>query len=425
MQVKAPRGTYDVMPNEAVKWHYIEKIIKETAELFGFSEIRTPIFEHTELFERGVGDTTDIVSKEMYTFQDRSERSLTLRPENTASCVRAFIEHSVAGSILPAKWYYMGPMFRYDRPQAGRYRQFHQFGVEAFGSNSPRLDAEIITLLTQILNNLGLKDYELHLNTVGCPVCREIYRKKLMAHIRPFKDQLCGDCQARYEKNPLRVLDCKVSSCQAAIAGFPYIHDYLCQDCREHYTRVRETLEDNGIEYIHDNQLVRGLDYYTNTAFEIHIPQIGAQSAVGGGGRYNGLVQACGGPNMPGVGFAMGMERLLLALESSAIENIKANKIDVFLAVMDEKYEAPAVKILNQIRRAGIKADKDYNGRSAKAQMKYADKLGARIVLLLGEDEMQKGVITVRNMDSKAQSQIGQDVLIEAVKVILGENQGI
>ncbi len=419
MQLKAPRGTYDIMPADSVKWHYIEKVIKETAELFGFSEIRTPIFEHTELFERGVGDTTDIVSKEMYTFQDRSERSLTLRPENTASCVRAFIEHSVAGGILPAKWYYMGPMFRYDRPQAGRYRQFHQFGVEAFGSNSPKLDAEIIILLTEILNNLGLKGYELHLNTVGCPVCREIYRKKLMAHIRPFREQLCGDCQTRYEKNPLRVLDCKVESCQAAIAGFPYIYDYLCQDCLEHYTRVRETLEDNGIEYIHDNQLVRGLDYYTNTAFEIHIPQIGAQSAVGGGGRYNGLVQACGGQDIPGVGFAMGLERILLAMDGLENEPLKTNKLDVFLAVMDDKYEDQAIKILNRIRRAGIKADKDYNGRSAKAQMKYADKLGARIVLLLGEDEMQQGTITVRNMDSKAQSQIQQDVLIEAIKAIL------
>lgn len=419
MQLKAPRGTYDIMPSDSVKWHYIEKVIKDTAELFGFAEIRTPIFEHTELFERGVGDTTDIVSKEMYTFQDRSDRSLTLRPENTASCVRAFIEHSVGGGVLPVKWYYMGPMFRYDRPQAGRYRQFHQFGVEAFGSNSPQLDAEVIMLLTEILNNLGLKDYELHLNTVGCPVCREVYRKKLMAHIHPFKDQLCHDCQNRYEKNPLRVLDCKVESCQAAIAGFPYMYDYLCPECREHYTKVKETLEDVGIAYIHDNQLVRGLDYYTNTAFEIHIPQIGAQSAVGGGGRYNGLVKSCGGPDIPGVGFAMGMERILLALESLGDQNLQENKIDVFLAVMDEEYEAQGIKILNQIRRAGIKADKDYNARSAKAQMKYADKLGASIVLLLGEDEISQGTITVRNMETKAQSQIQQDVLVEALKAIL------
>lgn len=423
MKVEAPRGTYDIMPSDSVKWHYIEKIIKETAELFGFAEIRTPIFEHTELFERGVGDTTDIVSKEMYTFEDRKQRSLTLRPENTASCVRAFIEHSVGGGVLPVKWYYMGPMFRYDRPQAGRYRQFHQFGVEAFGSNSPQLDAEVIMLLTQILKNLGLADFELHLNTVGCPVCREVYRKKLIAHISPFKDQLCKDCQTRYEKNPLRVLDCKIESCQAAIAGFPYIYDYLCQDCLTHYNKVRETLEDNGIQYIHDNQLVRGLDYYTNTAFEIHIPQIGAQSAVGGGGRYNGLVKACGGPDIPGVGFAMGLERILLALDKLETENLQENKIDVFLAVMDEQYEKQAIKILNRIRQAGIKADKDYNGRSGKAQMKYADKLGARIVLLLGEEEAQKGTITVRNMETKAQSQIQQDVLVEAIKVILEAKQ--
>lgn len=423
MQVKAPRGTYDIMPADSAKWHYIERVIKNTAELFGFSEIRTPVFEHTELFERGVGDTTDIVSKEMYTFQDRSERSLTLRPENTASCVRAFIEHGLAGGILPVKWYYLGPMFRYDRPQAGRYRQFHQFGVEAFGSNSPQLDAEVIVLLTEILRNLGLQEYELHLNTVGCPVCREIYRKKLIAHINPFKDQLCKDCQTRYEKNPLRVLDCKVESCQAAIAGFPFIYDYLCPDCLMHYSKVRETLEDNGIEYIHDNQLVRGLDYYTNTAFEIHIPQIGAQSAVGGGGRYNGLVKACGGPDIPGVGFAMGLERILLALDSLDAKQLQTNQMDVFLAVMDEQYEKQAIKILHGLRRAGIKADKDYNGRSAKAQMKYADKLGVRIVLLLGEDEIRQGTITVRNMDTKAQSQIQQDVLTEAIKVILEAKQ--
>ncbi len=419
MQVKAPRGTFDVMPNDAYKWQYIEKIIKETAGLFGFSEIRTPVFEHTELFERGVGDTTDIVSKEMYTFKDRSERSLTLRPENTASCVRAFIEHSVAGGVMPAKWYYMGPMFRYDRPQAGRYRQFHQFGVEAFGSNSPQLDAEVISLMLEILANLGLKDYELHLNTVGCPVCRELYRKKLMAHINPFKDQLCGDCQSRYEKNPLRVLDCKIQSCQAAIGGFPYIFDYLCPDCLEHYTQVRNTLEDNNISYIHDNQLVRGLDYYTNTAFEIHIPQIGAQSAVGGGGRYNGLVKACGGQNIPGVGFAMGLERLLLALDSLDNQQLEANKLDVFLAVMDEKYEAQGIRILKQLRRAGIKSDKDYTGRSGKAQMKYADKLGARLVLLLGEDEVQRGVVTLRNMSSKQQSEVPVEGLVQAIKAIL------
>jgi len=419
MQVKAPRGTYDIMPDDVNKWHYIERIIRQTAETFGYAEIRTPIFEQTELFERGVGDTTDIVSKEMYTFKDRSDRSLTLRPENTASCVRAFIEHSVAGGILPAKWYYMGPMFRYDRPQAGRYRQFHQFGVEAFGSNNPAMDAEVISLALEILANLGLTDYELHLNSVGCPQCREVYRKKLIAHIRPFKEQLCADCQSRYEKNPMRVLDCKLDSCQAAIAGFPNIYDYLCQDCSEHYGQLRNILNDTGISFIHDNQLVRGLDYYTNTAFEITIPQIGAQSAVAGGGRYNGLVKACGGTDTPGIGFAMGMERLLLAMASLENGQINADKLDVFLALMDQKYEPQATRILIGLRRAGIKSDRDYNHRSAKAQMKYADKLGARIVLLLGEDEIQRGVITIRNMQSREQSEASTEELIAAINAIL------
>ena len=418
MQVKAPRGTYDIMPDEIYKWHHLEQIITTTAETFGYAEIRTPIFEHTELFERGVGDTTDIVSKEMYTFQDRSHRSLTLRPENTASCVRAFIEHSVAGGVLPVKWYYMGPMFRYDRPQAGRYRQFHQFGVEAFGSDNPALDAEVISLVLEILANLGLHEYELHLNSVGCPVCREAYRQKLIDHIRPLKNQLCADCQTRFEKNPLRVLDCKLVSCQQAIAGFPNMYDYLCTDCSQHYSRVRAILNDAGITYIHDNQLVRGLDYYTNTAFEIMIPLIGAQSAVAGGGRYNGLVKECGGPQMPGIGFAMGLERILLAMNSRENSGTNSGQLDVFLALLDEQYENQAAQILSGLRRAGIRADRDYNHRSTKAQMKYADKTGARLVLLLGGDEIQRGIVTIRDMQTRQQSEVANEALIAAVKAI-------
>jgi len=420
MQVKAPRGTYDVLPPDSQKWQYLEQVLQETAGWFGYSEIRVPIFEHTELFERGVGETTDIVTKEMYTFQDKSNRSLTLRPEQTASCVRALIEHSVYGGVMPVKWYYSGPTFRYDRPQTGRYRQFHQFGVEVFGSGSPFLDAEIIMLLVQIFTNLGLNDYELHLNSVGCPVCRESYRQKLVDHIRPVKEQLCPDCQARYEKNPLRVLDCKVESCHAAIAGFPYIFDSLCEDCADHYNQVKSTLEDNGIPFLHDNNLVRGLDYYTNTAFEIHIPKIGAQSAVGGGGRYNGLVKACGGPDIPGVGFALGMERLLLALDSLSGYKQPNTQLDVFLAVLDEKYASQAMKILNELRNVKIRADRDYNGRSMKAQMKYADKLGARIVILMGEDEVKRSSFTLRNMNTREQLEVESEQLITTVKSILG-----
>jgi histidyl-tRNA synthetase len=419
MQVKAPRGTYDVLPPDSQKWQYIEQVIQETSRLFGYSEVRLPIFEHTELFERGVGETTDIVTKEMYTFQDKSNRSLTLRPEGTASCVRALIEHSVYGGVMPVKWHYRGPMFRYDRPQTGRYRQFNQFGVEVFGSNSPYLDAEVIMFLVQILSNLGMSDYELHLNSVGCPVCRESYRQKLIAHISPVKEQLCQDCQARYEKNPLRVLDCKVESCHQAIARFPYIYDSLCDDCQEHYNLVKSTLKDRGIHYIHDNNLVRGLDYYTNTAFEIHIPRIGAQSAVGGGGRYNGLVKACGGPDIPGIGFALGMERLLLALDSLPDSKEPHSNLDVFLAVLDEKFENQAMQVLDRLRQAKIMVDRDYTGRSMKAQMKYADKLGARIVVLMGEDEVNRGYFTVRNMSSREQLEVQTEQLITAIKEIL------
>ena len=419
MQVKAPRGTYDILPPDSAKWQYIEKIIYETAQLFGYSEIRTPIFEHTELFERGVGETTDIVTKEMYTFSDKSDRSLTLRPEGTASSVRALIEHSIYGGVMPVKWYYSGPMFRYDRPQTGRFRQFHQFGVEVFGSNSPYLDAEIIILMVKILANLGLDDYELHLNSVGCPECREIYRQKLIAHISPVKEQLCPDCQTRYQKNPLRVLDCKVKSCHAAISGFPHIFDSLCDECREHYTEVKSALEANQIKYMHDNNLVRGLDYYTNTAFEIHIPQIGSQSAIGGGGRYNGLVKECGGPDIPGIGFALGMERLLLALDNLPGRTPPEVKLDVFLAVLDEKYNLQALHVLDRLRNSDIRADRDYNGRSMKAQMKYADKLGAQVVILMGEDEVNRGTFTIRNMNSREQLEVEAAQLIPAIKVIL------
>lgn len=419
MQAKAPRGTYDILPPDSAKWQYAEKVIYQTAQLYGFSEIRTPIFEHTELFERGVGDTTDIVTKEMYTFLDKSNRSLTLRPEGTASCVRALIEHSVYGGVMPVKWYYSGPMFRYDRPQTGRYRQFHQFGVEAFGSNSPYLDAEIIMLLVKILANLGLNDYELHLNSVGCPRCRENYRQKLIDHISPVQEQLCSDCRARYQRNPLRVLDCKISTCQTAISGFPNFLDSLCDDCREHYEQVKSVLEAGGIQYIQDHNLVRGLDYYTNTAFEIHIPGIGSQSAVGGGGRYNGLVRECGGPDVPGIGFALGMERLLLALDNLPGRVAPEAKLDVFLAILDEKYTIEAMRLLDSLRNAKIKADRDYNGRSMKAQMKYADKLGAQIVVLMGENEVSQGIFTIRNMKSGEQLEVKADLLISAIKDIL------
>ncbi|HHW61702.1 MAG TPA: histidine--tRNA ligase [Syntrophomonadaceae bacterium] len=418
MEIQAPRGTYDILPPESRKWQYIERVIKETAERFGYSEVRFPIFEHTELFERGVGDTTDIVTKEMYTFIDKGGRSVTLRPEGTASCTRALIEHSIYSGPLPVKWYYNGPMFRYDRPAAGRYRQFHQFGVELFGSNNPYADVEVIQLLVKILENLGLKDYELHLNSVGCPQCRERYREKLVEHITPVKDQLCPDCQSRYAKNPLRVIDCKNPGCLEAIVGFPVLYDSLCDDCRQHYNTVQEGLTGQGIAYLHDNQLVRGLDYYTNTAFEIHLPQFGAASAVGGGGRYNGLVRFCGGPDLPGIGFAIGMERLLSAVERTGIDWEK-DDLQVFVLVPDEHNRNIGLEICNILREAGVRTDQDYNGRSMKAQMKQANKRGARLVVIVGEDELAAGQFTIRDMVHKTQLTVPKEALLDRVKEIL------
>lgn len=424
MQLKAPRGTYDILPPDTGKWQYIENILKETAETFGYREIRTPIFEHTELFERGVGSSTDIVTKEMYTFKDKSSRSLTLRPENTASCARALIEHSIYSGMMPAKWYYIGPMFRYDRPQTGRYRQFHQFGVEAFGSNSPYLDAEVIILLIEVLKRLGLKEYELHINSVGCIQCREVYRKKLIAHITPVKDKLCNDCQTRYQQNPLRVLDCKEKSCHQAIVNYPTLSQHLCSDCAWHYNMVQKALQANSIDYQHDDNLVRGLDYYTNTAFEIHIPGIGAQSAVGGGGRYNGLVEECGGPDLPGIGFAMGIERLLLAVDALGAKEPNAGKSDIFVAIMSDQYELQALELLTRLRQENIRAEKDYMGRSGRGQMKYADRLGARMVIIIGDDEIEQGYFTLRDMQSKEQVKVDNEKIIATVKDRLAKLRG-
>ncbi len=421
MKINAPRGTYDILPEDSARWHYTEKVLKDLAESFGYREIRTPQFEHTELFQRGVGQGTDIVSKEMYSFNDRSRRNLTLRPEGTAPCARALIEHKVYNGVMPVKWYYLGPMFRYDRPQAGRYRQFHQFGVEAFGSNNPYLDAEIIILLVEILRHLGLDDYELHLNSLGCSVCRDAYRNSLLRHIAQYKERLCQDCQQRYKENPLRVLDCKNEACHQAIKGFPIFYEHLCPYCREHYTQVQSALQNNGIEYIQDNNLVRGLDYYSNTAFEIHLPGIGAQSAIGGGGRYDGLVKDLGGPDIPGVGFALGIERLLLAQDTLNKNEPVKSPLDVFVVVMDDLYEMQGLKLLNDLRSRGIRADKDYGGRSGKAQMKYAGKIAVPFVVMIGEEEVEKGFWTLRDMQLKEQWQLSPEELFNYVEKVRRE----
>lgn len=422
MELKAPRGTYDILPAEAQKWQYIEQVMRQTAASFGFQEVRTPTFEHTELFNRGVGETSDIVTKEMYTFHDKSNRSLTLRPEGTASAVRCLIEHGIYSGILPVKWFYHGPMFRYDRPQAGRYRQFHQFGVEAFGSPDPFIDAEIINLMLEILRQAGLEQYELHLNSVGCPSCRQTYRDKLISHLLPQAEGLCKDCRQRYNHNPLRVLDCKEEPCRRITDNAPVIIENLCGDCSLHYQQVKEALTMLGISYQHDDHLVRGLDYYTKTAFEVHLPGIGAQSAIGGGGRYDGLVRECGGPELPGVGFALGMERLLAALEHTNQELILPPACDVFVTAMNPACQGEAFRLLQELRQAGFKADKDYMNRSPKAQMKQAGRAKVRAALLIGDDELKNGTVTIRNMKDSQQETVPREILLDRISILLAVN---
>ncbi|HHY92976.1 MAG TPA: histidine--tRNA ligase, partial [Firmicutes bacterium] len=384
MLTTAPRGTRDILPEEVAKWHYLEDIIRAHCRLFGYGEIRLPLFEHTELFQRGVGETTDIVEKEMYTFTDRGGRSLTLRPEATASSVRAYLEHNLSAGPQPVKFYYLGPMFRYDRPQAGRYRQFSQFGVEAIGSADPTLDAEVIILALDFYAKLGLKDLTVELNSIGCPVCRAEYRQALVAYLRDRAGELCESCVGRLERNPLRVLDCKEESCQAVTQGAPSLQDYLCNECQAHFHQVKECLESVGAKYVLNSSLVRGLDYYTKTVFEITWAGLGAQTALCGGGRYDGLVEECGGPPTPGVGFAMGLERVLLALEQAGIALPGKSAPEVFVAAVTAADNLAAFNLVTELRRAGINADKDYLQRSLRAQLKQANRLAANQVVLVG-----------------------------------------
>ncbi len=421
MDISGPRGTHDILPDESSQWFIIESNLCQMAELYGYRQVRLPIFEHTELFERGVGDSTDIVQKEMYTFEDRGNRSLTLRPEGTAPCARAFLEHKIYNQAQPTKWYYLGPMFRYDRPQAGRYRQFHQFGLEIFGSQDPDVDAEVIAIAVRMIEKLGIKDAELHLNTVGCPNCRPLYRERLLQYLKPLSNKLCEDCQQRLEKNPLRILDCKTSRCQEAVKEHPTLHNYLCNRCGEHFERVKSTLTGYDVEYVLNPQLVRGLDYYTKTAFELLLPDLGAQAAIGGGGRYDGLIEECGGPPTPGIGFALGLERLLLAAEKRNPQVAQYPPIEVFVAATDHEYSRSACLLLDRIRASGIKADKDYMSRSLKAQMKYAGKNGVPLVIIIGEEEEKKGCYMLRDMFNQEQQEVPSSQIIDKIKSVLAK----
>lgn len=416
MLTTAPRGTKDILPSEIQAWRYVEDTMRKICAQYGYKEIRTPVFEHTELFLRGIGDTTDVVEKEMYTFTDRGERSITLRPENTASAVRAYVENNLYADPAPTKLFYIGPMFRYDRPQAGRYRQFHQFGIEAIGVDSPQIDAEAILLAVQVLQTLGLKDLQLKINSVGCPKCRPLYRQRLQEFFKPHLEEMCNDCKSRFDRNPMRLLDCKSPKDQALAVGAPSMEECLCDECREHFEGLKALLTVAGVDFVVDHNLVRGLDYYTKTAFEIQYTPLGAQSAVCGGGRYDGLVQEIGGRDASGIGFAMGMERVLLALAGQNLLPEANEGIDVFVVCPDKENSVLAFQKAIELRRAGFKTEIDFLSRSFKAQMKQAGRLNAKYAVILGADELKRGNCSLRSMAESKQEEISLDAILSILK---------
>ncbi|MEW6182004.1 MAG: histidine--tRNA ligase [Bacillota bacterium] len=416
MPIKKPRGVADILPGEVERWQRLESIVREITRIYGYQEIRTPVFEFTELFQRGVGEETDIVAKEMYTFTDRRGRSLSLRPEGTAAVVRSFIENSLFNRPQPVKLYYTGPMFRYDRPQAGRFRQFHQFGVEVFGSDEPAVDAEVIALLTDFFKRIGLKDLLLEINSVGCPKCRQELVAALREYFKTVMEKLCRDCKERVERNPLRLLDCKEEGCGELAKQAPVPLDFLCPGCRAHFAGVREELDVLGIAYVVNPRLVRGLDYYTGTSFEVLLPGIGAQSAIGAGGRYNNLVVTCGGPPTPGVGFAVGIERTLLALDQQGLTLREAEPPGVFVATAGEGAERMVAGIIQNLRDAGFPADREYARRSLKTQLKQANRRGSKWVVIAGEEELNRGKLALRDMDTGEQVEIDVKDLVSWLK---------
>lgn len=408
-KVNAPKGTYDILPDRVVLWRWIEERIHQIFQQYGYGEIRTPIFEYTDLFQRGIGETTDIVEKEMFTFSDRGERSITLRPEGTAAVVRAYLEHNLSASGGVGKFYYYGPMFRCEAPQAGRFRQFSQFGAEVLGSLDPKVDAEIIALAVNFYRRLGIENLEIHLNSIGCPQCRPLYREKLLRALRPKSDEMCPNCQRRLERNPLRLLDCKNPDCRRITHDIPLINESLCPECGAHFAKLRQLLDEVGIRYTLDPRLVRGFDYYTKTVFEVVAGDLGAQNALCGGGRYDGLVEECGGPPTPGIGFAAGMERLLMVLESRNLLPSDLRKPDLYLAPLGDKAQTVAFKLAINLREAGWVVDLDYQGRSLKAQLKTADKIGAKLVGVIGDNELERHQILMRRMALSEQELIDLD----------------
>ncbi len=415
MLFQKPKGTQDVLPGAVEKWQFIEGKAKEICRRFNYSEIRSPIFEQTELFARGVGATTDIVEKEMYTFDDKGKRSMTLRPEGTAGVVRAYVENKLYGDPDLCKLFYIGPMFRYEQPQAGRYRQFHQFGVEAFGSTDPAIDSEVIALGYEFYREIGIQGVRVDVNSVGTPEIRGAFREELRRFLAPIEDKLCRDCRSRLARNPLRVLDCKVD--QALFAGAPSLLDHLDDACRSHFEAVRADLTAMGIPFDVNPRLVRGLDYYTHTAFEYKAQGIGAIDTIGGGGRYNGLVAEIGGDDRPGVGLGIGLERVLLVLEAQGASFPRERPLDVYLVALGENARKRCAALLFELRRHGFSAEQDYLGRKMKAQLKSADRLGARYAAILGDDELAQGQIALKDLQNGEQAFIPLDRLTEQLKL--------
>ena len=416
MLTNAPKGTKDIMMDQVYKWHYIEKKWKEICARYGFKEIRTPMFEHTELFQRGVGDTTDIVQKEMYTFKDHGGRSITLKPEGTSPAVRAFIEHKLYAEVQPIKLYYDIPCFRYEKPQSGRLRQFHQFGVETFGTPNMVADAEIIAIGYDFLTSMGVTDLTLEINSVGCPECRAKHRKALKEFLAPKYDQLCDTCKSRYEKNPMRILDCKSPIDQELVQGAPMMVDFLCDECKSAFEDLQKNLDALEIPYVVNPKIVRGLDYYTKTAFEFVTNSLGAQGTVCGGGRYDNLVEEVGGPPIPGVGFGLGKERLLMLMEANGVEIPKPSDCDVFIATMGEAAKLYGQKLLFNLRRSGLKCQIDDLQRNCKGQFKDADRLGAKYAVIIGDNELETGVAALKDMEKGEQSEVKFDDLIDELK---------
>lgn len=415
--INIPKGTKDVIPSESYKWHFVEDKVRQVAKEFCIQEIRTPVFEHTELFLRGVGDTTDIVNKEMYTFNDKGGRSITLKPEGTAGVARAFIENGLGENPQPTKMYYITPVFRYERPQAGRLREHHQFGVEIYGSATPQADAEVILIARAMLNKAGIKDdmLSLNINSIGCPKCRADYNKALKEYFSARIDEMCPTCRERLDKNPLRILDCKEERCKQIAADAPVILDYLCDDCKKHHNQLCSALQAAGVKYTIDPHIVRGLDYYTRTVFEFISTAIGAQGTVCGGGRYDGLVQQVGGKPTPAAGFGMGIERLLMVMQNTGIEIPAPAGPDAYLAPLCEQGYAVSLAMAERLRAKGFAIEREISGRSLKAQMKYAAKIGARKVVFIGEDEIAKGIYTVKNMADGTSSAMTEEELTEAL----------